>query len=302
MLIIQPEQLQSFEGHLPRLAQALRNRHFAKHVKRVHVDEAHTIYTAGIPLYGLPAFRKAWGSLGELRLVLAKDTPFQALSGTFPKHIVDCVINKLQFPSSYVTVTLTSNQPNITYATYPLSGPLSNYQNLQFLIPNTGNQPFDIHLIPKMLIFHDDREEAAGAAKFLNTLCPEPLRHKRITKHYHSLMSGEYLEQTFQDFASPEGTTRILCATSGTSTVSDNFLRFFHLHSLFIRALMCQTLWLSFNTVFAATFRTFYKEVVELGAVRAQAIQRRGSRISAMKKNFSGRGGVPIVSGYDIYT
>jgi len=33
-----------------------------------------------LPLYGLPAFRKAWGSLGELHLVLAKDTPFQALS------------------------------------------------------------------------------------------------------------------------------------------------------------------------------------------------------------------------------
>jgi len=33
-------------------------------------------------------------------------------------------------------------------------------------------------------------------------------------------MSEEYLEEIFQDFSSPQGTTRILCATSGASTVS----------------------------------------------------------------------------------
>jgi hypothetical protein len=45
------------------------------------------------------------------------------------------------------------------------------------------------------------------------------MRHLRVIKHYHSSMSTDYLESTFQDFASPDGTTRILCATSGASTV-----------------------------------------------------------------------------------
>ena len=227
ILIIQPEQLQSFGGHLPRLAQALRNRQFVKLIRRVHVDEAHTIYTAGILLYGLPAFRKAWGLLGELHLVLAKDTPFQALSGTFPDHIIKFVVDKLLFPSNYVTISLTSNRPNIIYAMHLISGSLSNFRNLQFLIPNTGGQPFDIQEVPKTLIFHDDRHEAANAAKFLNNLCPESMCNKRIFKHYHSLMSKEYLEETFQDFASPNGTTRVLCATSGAPTASDIFLEYF---------------------------------------------------------------------------
>ena len=84
ILIVQPEQLQAFGGHLPRLAQVLRHSRFSRLVKQVHVDEAHNIYTAGIQLYGQPAFRPAWGQLGELRLWLPKNTPFQALSGTLP--------------------------------------------------------------------------------------------------------------------------------------------------------------------------------------------------------------------------
>ena len=58
------------EGHLPRLALLLRNHSFQKHVTRVVVDEAHNIYTAGLPHYGLDAFRPAWGRLGELRAIL----------------------------------------------------------------------------------------------------------------------------------------------------------------------------------------------------------------------------------------
>jgi superfamily II DNA helicase RecQ len=260
IIIVQPEQLQSFEGHLPRLAQALRNRHFVKLIRRVYVDEAHTIYTSGIPLYGLPAFRPAWGSLGQLRLALAKDTPCQALSGTFPDHIIKCVVDKLLFPSDYVTISLTSNRPNITYATHPISGSLNNFGNLQFLIPDTQNEAFDIHLIPKTLIFHDDREEAANAARFLNNLLPETMRLKRISKHYHSLMSDEYLEQTFRDFAASDGTTRILCATSGASTVSVRSLMHFCSHFLFVRVLMCQTLRALSSTEFVETSQTCYRE------------------------------------------
>jgi hypothetical protein len=43
-------------GHLPRLARLIQNdRLFRKRIVRVHVDEAHFIYTAGVDLYGLPA-------------------------------------------------------------------------------------------------------------------------------------------------------------------------------------------------------------------------------------------------------
>ena len=48
-------------------------------------------------------------------------------------------------------------------------------------------------MIPKTLIFHDDREKAANAAKFI---CHESMRKNRIAKHYHSMMSEDYLEET----------------------------------------------------------------------------------------------------------
>jgi superfamily II DNA helicase RecQ len=135
ILIVQPEQLQAFGGHLPRLAQVLRHSRFSRLVKQVHVDEVHIIYTAGNQLYGQPAFCPAWGQLGELHLWLPKDTPFQALSGTLPRHIINCVTDKLLFQSDYISVHLTLNRPNIMYATYPITGSLSNFHNLQFLIP-----------------------------------------------------------------------------------------------------------------------------------------------------------------------
>jgi superfamily II DNA helicase RecQ len=209
-------------------------------VKQVHVDEAHYIYTAGIPLYGQPAFRPAWGQLGELRLWLPKNTPFQALSGTLPRHIINCITDKLLFQSDYVPIHLSLNRPNITYATHPISGSLSNFRNLQFLIPEHGDQPFDPKLIPKTIIFFDNLQEAASAANYLNSLFPETMGHMRIARHYHSVMSADYLEKMFQDFASPDGVTRILCATSGASTVCVKFLYIFICFFPFrLRALMC---------------------------------------------------------------
>lgn len=230
VLIIQPEQLQPFEGHLPRLARILRNSRLSKLVKRVHIDEAHTIYTGGIPLYGQPAFRPAWAALGELRLLLPKNTPVQALSGTLPPHITRCVTERLLFPSEYITIGLTANRPNITYATYPISGSLSNFWNLQFLIPEHENKMFDPKIIPKTIIFHDNLQEAANAAKYLNSLFPETMQRTRFVKHYHSKMSANYLERTFQDFSSADGTTRVLCATSGASTVCGQTFIFLDWH------------------------------------------------------------------------
>jgi hypothetical protein len=80
ILVVQLKQLRPFRGHLPRLVQVLRHSAFSRLVKQVHIDEAHTIYTAGIPLYGQPAFHPAWGHLGELCLWLPKK---HSLSGAF---------------------------------------------------------------------------------------------------------------------------------------------------------------------------------------------------------------------------
>ena len=67
-------------GHLPRLARLIQqDRLFRKRITRVHVD--------GVELYGLPAFRPAWGRLGKFRIKLGKGVVFQALSGMQPAQI-----------------------------------------------------------------------------------------------------------------------------------------------------------------------------------------------------------------------
>ena len=92
-LIVTVEQLfKSSAGHFARLGHFIRNiKIFQRHLIRINVDEAHSIYTAGIPLYGLPAFHPAWGKLDELKVLLSNKIRWKAFSATFPRHILRTV-------------------------------------------------------------------------------------------------------------------------------------------------------------------------------------------------------------------
>ena len=95
-------------GHMPRLARPVsQNRKFNRLIKRLHVDEAHFIYSAGLDHYGLPVFRSAWGRLGEFRIKLGREITVQALSGTQPEHIKKaCCIHLRSFclPSPFIEI------------------------------------------------------------------------------------------------------------------------------------------------------------------------------------------------------
>ncbi|KAJ7208369.1 P-loop containing nucleoside triphosphate hydrolase protein [Mycena pura] len=199
-LIVQPEQLKSHKGHLPRLARLLNVPQFAKSIRRVHVDEAHHIHTAGLPLYGLPAFRPSWGALNELRIRLPKGTPIQALSATYPPHIKSAVVENLNFNrKNHLSMKLSSNRPNIIYATHRIVGSLSDFRHLDFLI----STPFT--KLMKVVVFHDDTEQCADAAAYHDTLLPPELRNKGLVRHYHGGMSKDYLKQVFDDFSQESG-------------------------------------------------------------------------------------------------
>ena len=125
---------------------------------------------------------------------------------------------------------------------------------------------FDPKIIPKTIIFHDNLQEAANAAKYLNSLFPETMQHTRFVKHYHSKMSANYLERTFQDFSLADGTTRILCATSGASTVCGQTL-FLNSHlPLSLRDLMCWTSSALSSTACAETSRIPFSVVAVVDA------------------------------------
>jgi len=212
-LIVQPEQLSMMAGHLPRLTRLVdRNRLFRKRIVRVCVDEAHFIYTAGSDLYGLPAFRPAWGKLGELRVKLGKNVVFQALSGTQPEHIKRTLIKHLLFNEGELChIKLSSNRPNTVYATHPIIGDPSDYRNIDFLVPE--HFPVDLQL-PKTLVFHDNIEECTSAAIHINNRLPQRLRNKEIVRHYHGGMSKQYLTEVYEEFSKSDSSCSIVSSNS----------------------------------------------------------------------------------------
>ena len=186
-------------------------------IKRVHVDEAHFIYSAGLRHYGQPAFRVAWGRLGEFLISLGKNVVVQALSGTQPQHIKTVIMKHLRFNEEKLcSIKLSSNRPTIIYATHQIVGELSNFRNLDFLIPD--EYPDGLQL-PKTIIFHDSVDEAAAAAFYNDRRLPKKLQNKGLVRHYHGAMSAEYLTAVYDDFSNPDGLCRILHATEGASTV-----------------------------------------------------------------------------------
>ncbi|SJL07927.1 uncharacterized protein ARMOST_11285 [Armillaria ostoyae] len=219
-LIVSPEQFQAIEGKYPRLARMLRETKpppLIQSIKRVFIDEAHNIHTAGLDLHGIPAFRPAYARLGALRIKLSSSVPFQALSGTQPPHIKETIVSSLGLKrSNLFSIKLSSNRSNIIYATRPVTGSRNDFRNLAFLIPVDGSRP-----TRKALVFHDVADETSLAADYLDSLLSPEHRDHGVVRHYHSGMSLDYLTAVYNDFCDPNGTCKILLATEGASTGLD---------------------------------------------------------------------------------
>jgi len=212
------ESMGKHDGHFSKFALILRNRDhkFVNRIKRVQVDEAQTIYTAGIAKHHQPAFRPAYGNFDTIRLLFPKTTTVMAFSATLPPHILNVVKKKMTIAPDHLLIRRTSNRPNVMYATHEAVGPLSNFHNLSFLLPSN----FDFHppmQIPPTVIFHDDVKECSNAARFVENLLPVSLRNLGLVKHYHGLMSADYLECTYQEFQA--GQCRILHTCPGMESV-----------------------------------------------------------------------------------
>ncbi|PPQ74938.1 hypothetical protein CVT26_011412, partial [Gymnopilus dilepis] len=211
-LIATVEQLsKSSAGHFGRLATLIRNcpsfQKISKKIVRLDIDEAHCIYTAGSPLYGLPAFRPSWSLLPNLIAHFPRLTRVHAFSATLPPHILKSVANVLK--PDYTFIHVTSNRPNTMYATHQVHGAIDNLHNYECFV----QQPFDLDKQPHNL--------TTKIADHLNSCLPVQFRGARIVHHYHSGMSEEYLQQVHDSFIDPNGSCRILVATSGESVGVD---------------------------------------------------------------------------------
>ena len=172
------------------------------------------MHTTEVSRYSLPAFRPAWGKLGELKVLLPNSIPWRAMSATLPPHILKTVASKILQPG-HVFIQMTSNRPNTIYATHCVPSSLQDVQNYEcFLV-----QPFDAISQPRVLIFFDDRTLASAVAMHLESLLPPTIRKTGIVQCYHSLMSEDFLHKAHNNFTMLDGPCKVLCATSGESVV-----------------------------------------------------------------------------------
>ena len=110
-----------YNGHFSQLAQLIRqDRTFVKRIQCVHIDEAYNIYITRLPYHGGEAFHPAYGRLGEFGAILPAGVPFQVLSATFPSHIRRVFQDELAMSANHVSITLSTNCPNIQIGLLPL--------------------------------------------------------------------------------------------------------------------------------------------------------------------------------------
>ncbi|KAJ7833818.1 P-loop containing nucleoside triphosphate hydrolase protein [Mycena leptocephala] len=211
-----PEQCGPFQGHIPRFAKLLRDQKWVKKIRLLQIDEAHFIVTAGQAKGKETAFRPAFSNLGErLRVHLPSTTPCAAYSASMPKRVMDVVMKTLRMnPTNTVTVALSTNRPNLVYATIPMTGTINNLSNLNFLAP----QPFPAnYVLPLSIIFVDDKKKTSIIARNLNSRLPPELAASKPFRKFHSGMSKQYLEDTAARFRSGEVRTLVAtqCASNG---------------------------------------------------------------------------------------
>ncbi|KAJ7498333.1 P-loop containing nucleoside triphosphate hydrolase protein [Mycena galericulata] len=200
---VSPEQCGPFQGHIPRFAKLLRDQKWVKKIRLLQIDEAHFIVTAGQAKGKETAFRPAFSNLGErLRVHLPSTTPCSAYSASMPKRVMDVVMKTLRMnPTNTVTVALSTNRPNLVYATIPMIGTINNLSNLNFLAP----QPFPAnYVLPLSIIFVDDKKKTSIIAWNLNSRLPPELAASKPFRKFHSGMSKQYLEDTAARFRSEE--------------------------------------------------------------------------------------------------
>ena len=103
------------------------------------VDEAHVVSHWGSD------FRKKYGTLGILRALLPKGTPFVAMSATLGPRVRRDVIQKLQFDeNNYLSLNLGNDRSNVSIVVRAIQNPMNTYTDLDFLIPDGVKDPSDV--------------------------------------------------------------------------------------------------------------------------------------------------------------
>jgi len=145
IVVISPEMILSKRF----VKNVLRNDEMATRVLSVVIDEAHVVSHWG------SGFRKKYGTLGILRALLPKATPFVTMSATLAGRVRRDVLKKLQYPESSAFEDLNegNDRPNVSIVVCTIQNPMNTFSDLDFLVPDGITDP---QQLKKTFLFADN--------------------------------------------------------------------------------------------------------------------------------------------------
>ena len=189
----------------------LRNPHMKKfYVKEesrarifgVLVDEAHVIHEWATE------FRKDYGELKTLRVILGNSVPWWALSATFTNEIFKTVYKTLSFGTSrsFWGIDVGVDRPNLLQCVHPMGPATTTYRSLIPFIPEGAETAL---AIPKTIVFFHSVQATRDACFAIRALLPRHLHS--CVQPFAALDEESTKVQRLKDLQ--DGTIRVLCCT-----------------------------------------------------------------------------------------
>ncbi|KAJ6533462.1 hypothetical protein B0H10DRAFT_1972730 [Mycena sp. CBHHK59/15] len=140
-LEVLPKQCGPYQGHIPRFAQLLYGKKWAKNPEAKN-----------------PPFGQLIQTLENDFVYIFQQTHLAAYSASMPPDIMNLLRKTLQMElEQTVTLELTTNRLNLVHAVIPMIGSNNNFSNFDFLIPDPFPPNF---VLPKLMIWpHMNRSD-----------------------------------------------------------------------------------------------------------------------------------------------
>lgn len=191
------------------LNNVIRKPELGKRVLSIVVDEAHVVSHWG------SEFRKHYGTLGMLRALLPKGTPFVAMSATLPERVRKDVLARLQFnQKKYNYLNLGNDRTNVSLVVRAMHNAMNTYSDLDFLVPQDTRQPADVS---KAFIYADSVSSGFDMVDHLDSLLPSALQGQGLVRPYNAALSKECRDVLMELFKA--GHIRILVCTDAAGMV-----------------------------------------------------------------------------------
>jgi hypothetical protein len=155
--------------HNERFLRFFRNEKHRTAIPGVWIDEAQVI-----PEW-MNEFRKSYGQLATLRIILGSQVPFGAASATLATADFEIVFKTLRMGvnRAFWGLDLGTDRPNLRFDVRRMRHPIKSCRDLLSLLPDAPKTPSDL---PKTIIYLPDKRSCRVARDVLRAAMPENLR------------------------------------------------------------------------------------------------------------------------------